>query len=257
MKILVAGTGFIGSKIVEKLEKDHEVKTLDRCSADYQIDITEGFDIEERFDVAFHTIGLAPGMNRPEAYRQVHVEGTKNVLERVKTDKIVYLSALKAGEIKHSFSQTKKQVEDLIKDSEVEYTIVRPSTVYGEGNKLLDMIRRSALLRVFPDIKTKTQPIHIGDLTKILVRSIEEFDGRVLEVAGSEEMTVGQLAKKIYSEEGFKCVLLPAPRFFQETGLRLIPFSGPFSTENIALLRHQNTVEQNSAEEILGELRKI
>lgn len=257
MKILVAGKGFIGSKIVEGLEQEHTVKTLDRRDADYEIDITKDFEIEEHFDVVFHTIGLAPGMESRLKYEDVHVDGTRNLIEAVDTDKIVYLSALGVGKVEHSFFQTKKIAEDVIKDSNMGYTIVRPSTVYGEGNKLLEMIRKTAPLRIFPDIKTKTQPIHITDLKEILVRSVSEFENRTLELGGPEQMTVGEMARKLYAEEGSSCILIPVSSFLQEAGLKLVPLSGPFSSENISLLRQQNTVEENDAEKILQNLRSI
>lgn len=257
MKVLVAGKGFIGSSIVEALEQDHEVKTLDRTGADYNVDITEGFSIEDSFEVVFHTIGLAPGMSSPEAYRNVHVEGTRNILSGIETDKIVYISALKSGEVDHSFFHTKNDAEELIKESGLDYTVIRPSTVYGRGNKLMDMIRSGAPLLLFPDIRTETQPIHIDDLTDILERTVDGFSSETLELAGPEEMTVGQMAEKIYSEEGYRCFLVPVPKFIQETALRIIPFSGPFSSENINILRHQNTIEENDAKRILGKLRKI
>lgn len=259
MKILIAGNGFIGRKIAEKLRSSHEIKTLDRSEdSTFQQDITEEFQIEEKFDVVFHTIGLAPGMNSREKYEQVHVEGTKNLLEGFESDKIVYLSALKAGEVEHSFFQTKKESEELIKNSGRNFTVVRPSTVYGRGNKLLELIRKSAPTMVFPNIRTETQPIHIEDLTEILARSVEEFDNETLQVAGPEKMTVGELGKKIYRKRGFPCILLPVPDAVQRTGLKVLdPLPGPFNRENIELLEHQNIPGINDAEEILGELKEI
>ena len=257
MKVLVAGKGFIGSGIVEALKQDHEVKTLDRTGADYNVDVTEEFSIEESFDVVFHTIGLAPGMSSPEAYRNVHVEGTRNILSGIETEKIVYISALKAGEVDHSFFHTKNEAEELIRESGLDYTVIRPSTVYGRGNKLMDIIRSAAPLRLFPDIRTETQPIHIDDLTDVLVRTVDGHSSALLELAGPEEMMVGQMAVKIYEEEGHRCILVPVPKLIQKTALRVIPLSGPFSSENINILRHQNTVEENDAERILGKLREI
>ena len=257
MKVLVAGKGFIGSGIVEALRQDQEVKTLDRTGADYNVDVTEEFSIKESFDVVFHTIGLAPGMSSPEAYREVHVEGTRNILSGIETDKIVYISALKAEEVDHSFFQTKNEAEELIRESDKDYTVIRPSTVYGRGNKLMDMIRSGAPLRLFPDIRTETQPIHIDDLTDVLERTVDGHSSEILELAGPEEMTVGQMAVKIYGEEGYRCILVPVPKFIQETALRIIPLSGPFSSENINILRHQNTVKENDAERILGKLHEI
>lgn len=259
MKILVAGRGFIGKKIVESLRDKHKVKTLDRSSdATFQQDITEEFSINEEFDVVFHTIGLAPGMYSEKEYRTLHVEGTKNLIEAVKSKKIVYISALKTGEIDHSFFKTKKEAEKPVKNSGRDYTIVRPSTVYGKGNKLLDLMRKTAPTMIFPDLKTETQPIHINDLGKILSETVKEYNEEILEIRGPEKMTVGELAEKIYRDEGFPCLLIPLPEIIQKTSLKLLdPLPGPFNRENIELLKHQNTTNSGDAEKILGELKNI
>lgn len=259
MKILVAGRGFLGKNIVEKLRDSHEVKTLDRGDdATFQQDITEEFSLEEDFDVLIHTVGLAPGMNSRKEYEEVHVEGTKKLLSGVDFDKIIFLSALKADEVDHSFFQTKKRAEDLIVGSGKKYTILRPSTVYGEGNRLLKLIGKAAPTMIFPDLKTMTQPIHVDDLVEIVEISLDEFDNRSLNLGGPEKMTIGQLAKKIYRKKGFPCFLIPAPQILQETSLKLFdPLPGPFNKENIQLLKHQNITEVNDAEQILGELKEI
>jgi NADH dehydrogenase len=259
MKVLIAGNGFIGRKIAEELRDSHEIKTLDRSGdATFTQDITEKFSLDEEFDVIFHTIGLAPGMHSEKEYEKVHVEGTENLLEAVDSDKIVYLSALGTGKIDHSFFRTKQEAEKIIKNSGRKFTIVRPSTVYGRGNKLLEMMRKAAPTMVFPNLKTETQPIHIDDLGEILGRCVENFDSQVLEVGGPESMEMDELAKKIYRERGFPCFLVPVPDSIQKTGLKLLdPLPGPFNRENIELLEHQNTTSFNDAEEILGELREI
>ena len=259
MKVLVAGRGFIGKKIVERLRGEHEVKTLDRSAeATFQQDITEKFDIDEEFDILIHTIGLAPGMYSSSKYEKVHVKGTENLLEAVKADKTIFMSALGVGKIDHSFFTTKKRAEDLITNKSEKYTILRPSTVYGPGNKLLELIRKAAPTMTFPKIKTKTQPIHIEDLVSITEKSLNNFDNQILELGGPEKMTVGEMAKKIYRERGFPCILIPAPLFLQKTGLKILsPLPGPFNRENIQLLEHQNTTEVNDAEKILGKLKQI
>ncbi len=257
MNILVAGKGFIGQKIGEKLKEEHEVKYLDRSDADFEHDVTEEFDIEEEFDVVYHTIGLAPGFFEKEQYRQVHVEGTRNIVDAVEADKIIYISALNAGEVEHSFMQTKKQAEEIIEDSEMNYTIVRPSTVYGKGNKLLDMMRKTAPTRLFPDIKTETQPILREDLIDLFVEVAEGHENDVINAAGPEKISVGRMAGKIYAEEGYNCILVPYPQFLLEwklVGLSFLP--PPFQKENVQLLRAGNTTERNDAEEII-ELNQI
>jgi NADH dehydrogenase len=251
MRILIAGKGFIGTSLEENLSRNHKVDFLDKSEADYVFNISKSFDIEDNFDLLIHAIGLAPGFYREDEYRQLHVEGTKNLLNGVEADKIIYLSALKAGEIDHSFFRTKKQAEDIIKDSGMDYTIIRPSTVYGEENKLLDLMGKLAFTRTFPNVKLKTQPIHIEDLVEIVSESVSNFDNEILRAAGPEKMTVGELGKRVYHQKGFRCLLIPFPTTFLTIIIYALSFlPPPFKAENIRLLRAENTTERNDATKI-------
>jgi NADH dehydrogenase len=253
MKVLIAGKGFIGEAIGDELGNFYDVKYLDRSSGDYQEDVTQGFDIDEEFDVLVHTIGLAPGFATEEAYQQVHVEGTENLLEGVDCDKVVYLSALGVGEVDHSFFRTKEEAEELIKDSGRDYTIVRPSTVYGPGNKLLEMMKKFAPTRMFPDLPTETQPILRDDLVSLMLETVEGFDNETLNAAGPEKFTMGEMARNMYREDGYRCFLLPAPEILIKFNLKALSFLGPpFEPENIEIFTSSNTTDENDAEGIVG-----
>lgn len=258
MKILIAGKGFIGSAVGDRISEKHDVKYLNKSDADYEYDITRKFSIDEKFDVLIHTIGLAPGFATEEAYEAVHVEGTRNLMEGVDADKVVYLSALGVGEVDHPFFSTKKESEEIIGSSGVNYTVLRPSTVYGKGNKLLEMMRKLAPLRVFPDIRTETQPIMREDLVEIIARVVDSHQNKILDIAGPEKMRIGELARKIYREEGKPCYLVPAPEFLIELQLTGLSFLGPPMTrKNMAILRSSNTTDENDAERILDDLKTI
>ncbi len=258
MKILVAGKGFIGSETGKILEKQgHEVKYLDRSDADFEQDITRKFEIEEEFDILIHTIGLAPGFFSAKEYYRLHIGGTRNLLKAVETDKVVYLSALGVGNIDHSFFRTKREAERIIQNSDMEYTILRPSTVYGEGNKLLEMIKKTAFTRLFPNIKTEIQPIHREDLVKVISEVVEGYENETLDLAGKKQLSIGDLAKRLYGEKGYSCYLLPMPQFLLEWSLVLLSFlPPPFQKENIRILRSSNTTDNNDAAEII-ELKEI
>lgn len=254
MKILIAGKGFIGSNLGQKLEDEgHEVKYLSRSNADYNYDITEEFEIDGEFDVLYHTIGLAPGFNSKKAYETVHVEGTKNLLDAVNADKTVYISALGVGESDHSFFTTKEKAEEMVEQQE-NYTIVRPSTVIGEGNKLPELMKKTAPLRLFPDLKTRTQPILIEDLVEVLVKCADGLDGETVDAAGPEIYTIGEMAQKLYRQEGCSCYLIPFPTGLVEQLFNLSFLPPPLHAENRKLLRMENTTKENDAEDLV-ELR--
>lgn len=249
MKHLVIGKGFIGSAIGEQLEG--EVKYLDRTTGEYQQDVTKEFDIEEEFDTVYHTVGLAPGFATKKKYEKVHVKGTKNILDAVKTEKIVYISALNP-ELDHPFFQTKKKAEELIKGSEMNYTILRPSTVIGDGNKLLDMMRKASITRMFPEVPTMMQPIRLEDLVEAAEKVSEGRDNETLNIAGPEKMTVSQMAEKLYRQEGRTCTVIPIPEGALEAFLNIFGYikRPPLIRENAKLITADNTTDDNHAPQL-------
>lgn len=258
MKVLVAGKGFIGKEIGEFLEAEgHRVKYLDREDADYEQDITQEFEIPEDFDVLVHCIGLAPGFYPAEQYRKVHVEGTENLLNAVDAKRVVFLSALGVGDSDHSFFTTKKRAEGLVRHVADEPVFVRPSTVYAEGNKLVEMIRGFSWTRIFPSIPAKTQPIKRKDLVEVVAQSVEGEAEGVLNAAGPEKMRLGELASKVYAEEGRRCLEIPVPLLLQSLSLHIFSFlPPPFEPENVKLLKQDNVTDDNHAEE-LTEIERI
>jgi|GEM_PF-533366 NADH dehydrogenase len=258
MKILVAGKGFIGSETGKALEKEgHNIKYLDRKNADFEKDVTQKFELEEHFDVIIHSIGLAPGFFSAKDYYRLHVNGTRNIVDGINADKIIYLSALGAGDVDHSFFRTKREAERIIEKSGRDYTILRPSTVYGEGNKLLELIKKTGFTRLFPNIKTRTQPIHRKDLVEVVSEIVELQDNIIMDIAGKKQVSIGGLAKHLYAQEGYKCFLIPVPQFLIELGLVGLSFlPPPFQKENIKILRAENTTEENGAEQFI-DLRDI
>ena len=258
MKVLVAGKGFIGESVGDYLKAEgHEVKYLDREDANYEQDITQEFQVPEEFDVLVHSIGLAPGFYTEEKYRAVHVEGTENLLNAVYAERVVYISALGVGEVDHSFFRTKERAEGLVRHVADEPVFVRPSTVYAEGNQLLEMIRSFSWTRIFPSIPAMTQPIKRKNLVEVVAKCVEGEAEGVVNSAGPEKMTIAELASQIYSEEGRRCFEFPAPVFLQSLALNLFSFlPPPFEPENAELLKQQNVTDENHAEE-LTELERV
>lgn len=256
MKVLIAGKGFIGEQLGRRLKGEgHDVKFLDRSSADYEEDITQSFSINEKFDVVYHTIGLAPGFFSREQYDSVHVEGTKNILEGISFDKIVYVSALGVGKMDHSYFTTKQEAEELVKESESKYVIVRPSIVYQKGNKLLDIIRKASFTRVFPNIPGRVQPIKADQFIQVLSET-KSLESETVDIAGPEKMTMFEMAEKIYAEEGRKCFKAPLPLPLTKIGVKIGSLFRIIDEENLMLLQQDNTTEENYAGKVL-ELEEI
>lgn len=106
MRIAITGsTGFLGRHIVERLGAEHELICISRsgdaptgCTAK-KIDVVKGRGLKAAFakvDVVVHAAGLVShDIERAKETLDVHVTGTKNVLEAAaaaKVGRVVYLS---------------------------------------------------------------------------------------------------------------------------------------------------------------------
>jgi len=103
----------------------------------------------------------------------------------------------------------------------------------------LELIKKTGFTRLFPNIKTRTQPIHRKDLVEVVSEIVELQDNIIMDIAGKKQVSIGGgLAKHLYAQEGYKCFLIPVPQFLIELGLVGLSFlPPPFQKENIKILR--------------------
>ncbi|MFB6166854.1 MAG: NAD-dependent epimerase/dehydratase family protein [Candidatus Nanohaloarchaea archaeon] len=261
MKVaVIGGRGFVGEAVRRELSEDHEIVTIDPAvggSNHVSADITVPSSLEgilEGFDAAVNLAGLSP-MKQPRgvSYEEVHAEGASNVVEACESqgvERLVHMSALGAdpeSEIDHL--RTKGEGERSVLESPLETTVFRPSIIFDHGNELVEMARRFAPTRVFPDLGTRIQPVYRGDLAEMFHMAVEsEIPEDSLDVGGPGEMTIFDLAEKVYGSEGYTCHPLPLHGVIS-VGFQLsefLPFI-PYGMDQARFLKFDNTLEENDA----------
>lgn len=90
--------------------------------------------------------------------------------------RVVQVSALGADEGARSrFHLSKKRADDFLAARDLEWTIVQPSLVFGEGGHSARLFALLASLPVTPvpgDGRQRVQPIHIEDLAEVIVKLV-------------------------------------------------------------------------------------
>lgn len=221
MKVAVTGaTGFVGRNLVDRLLQDlHEVTIVAnrRSGADLFSDrvkyatasVHNAHDLQEAFcdcQAVFHLVGII-AETRKNTFEKTVKQGTENVISACRQNNIetiIYLSALGTSEDAESkYFKTKWAAEQSVKNSGLNWTIFRPSIIYGRSDGFLTMmskiIKLSPFVPIFGDGKYRLQPVYIGDLVEAMAKSItnKECQGETIEIGGAEPLEYVEIINSI------------------------------------------------------------
>jgi len=145
-KILITGSsGYIGSHLCDMLAGEYEVHGLDikdpqvEIDKFYKIDINRQFSIEGvEFDAVVHLAALTSvpeSQERPISYYITNLNGTMNVLNKVKTNNFIFASTGAAQDCLSAYGVSKRGAEDVVRSytkmANSNYTIFRFYNVIG------------------------------------------------------------------------------------------------------------------------------
>ncbi|WP_266077567.1 complex I NDUFA9 subunit family protein [Haladaptatus caseinilyticus] len=268
--LIVGGTGFVGTALTKELDaRGYDVTVLARSPDDAALpadvetvsgDVTDYGSIENAFDgqeVVVNLVALSPLFQPSGAsHEDVHLGGTENVVracEERAVPKLVQMSALGADpDGPTAYIRAKGEAENVVRDSSLEWVLVRPSVVFGDGGEFVSFTKvlTTPYVTGLPGGgETRFQPIWVGDLAPILADCVEDesYIGRTVELGGPEVLTLADVTKLAYRAEGKSVVILPIPMPLAGIGLALadpLPFV-PMGGDQYRSLKFDNTVAEN------------
>jgi uncharacterized protein YbjT (DUF2867 family) len=273
--LVVGGSGFIGRNLCgELLERGHDVTALAREPDPAVLpdgvgsvvgDVTAYESIESAFegrDAVYNLVALSPlfepsGGN--EMHDRVHRQGTEHCLRAAAAggvDRFVQLSALGADPAGGThYIRAKGRAETSVRESDLDWTIVRPSVVFGDGGEFLPFTRKLTppVLAPLPGGgKTRFQPIHVDDLVPVLADVLDDdrHVGETYEIGGPETLTLADVAKLARSARGQSVTVVPIPMPLAGVGLTIagaIP-GFPMGRDQYRSLTFDNTTTDNDVE---------
>jgi NADH dehydrogenase len=198
--LITGGCGFLGAASARALRAaGHEVRLLSRRRAGEWrgFPVVQG-DVRDPASLGEAAAGVEaavlshqfPGfpIERPAArdtFRDVDADGTRHVLQALKAHgrprRVIYLSgaavrAEAAGQ--HPGIDAKLDAERHVRGSDLPWTILRASVVYGPGDhsfsRLAGMIARWPAVPVPGDGRPLSAPIHIDDLARAVAAALED-----------------------------------------------------------------------------------
>ena len=146
-KILITGcSGYIGSHLCKMLLGSYEVYGLDinipqvdTLTDYYNTDIRKMFDISEEFDAVIHLaalVNVGESEKNPISYYITNLNGTMNVLSKIKTKNFIFASTGAAQDCESAYGISKRAAEDVVREfatkhKPMPYTIFRFYNVIG------------------------------------------------------------------------------------------------------------------------------
>ena len=276
MKVLVAGgTGFIGSYLCRTLaDGGHEVTAMSRSPAetpegvDSAVGDVTAYDsiapAVEGHDAVVNLVALSP-LFEPKGgnvmHDRIHRAGTENLVnaaEESGVEGFLQLSALGADpDGDTAYIRAKGRAEEIVEASDLEWTVFRPSVVFGEGGEFVSFTKR--LKGMFaPGVplyplpgggKTRFQPIHVEDLVPMLVAALEsdEHVGETYEVGGPETLTLRRVTELVYEAERKGVRIVPLPMPLAKVGLSVLGAvpGFPMGGDQYRSLKFDNTTVDN------------
>jgi uncharacterized protein YbjT (DUF2867 family) len=285
VKILVAGgTGFLGRHVARALlDAGHEVVVLSRDPSKVQGipalqgaaavagDVTDPSSLPAATHGCVAVVCLVQFPNYPFevprkglTFDRYDRGGAENLLAAAKeagVGRFVYGSGVRAdpgGE--RTWLRAKGRAEEAVRDSGLDFTIVRPSWGYGPGDRALNrFVQIARFSPVVPRIGWHTQriqPVYVGDVAEAYRRvfEVDEAVGRTFEIGGPDVMTMDEIIRTMLDVAGKRRLVIPVPTPLVRLGaVPLSLFPRPVLTPRGVDFATQDGLADNSAlEEILG-----
>jgi uncharacterized protein YbjT (DUF2867 family) len=264
MKALVTGgSGFLGKFVIRELvSRGHEVVALARSTSAADIVTTLGatpilgdLDDPSSIDAASHLPGAETLVNVASLGFD-HAPTIVHAAEDAGITRAVFVSTTAIFTNLNAPSKAVRAAEATITESALDWTIIRPTMIYGTSGdrnmwRLLQLLRRTPIVPL-PGADNLHQPVHVADLADVVATAAErpEAAGKAYDVGGPEGITLRQIVADAGEaiDQQVRVISVPAGPIMstlglvERTGRRL-----PISAEQVARLREDKAFDISAA----------
>ncbi len=259
---ILGGTGFIGGHLVPKLAADgYRITILSRNRERHRAllvlpsvrivstNVYERAALVQEFaghDTVLNLVGILNETGRA-GFAHAHVDLTASVIAACREAgiaRLLQMSSINAGSDASKYLKTRGEAETLVKNSGLDWTIFRPTIVYGAGDGLVSRFRK--LLKISPVLPlarphAKIAPVYVGDVCAAIMQCLARRDsfGRIYELYGPDTYTLLRIVRMIRDAAHLRRAVLPLPDmlgWLQACAAELIP-GKPFSRDNFNSLK--------------------
>ena len=279
MILVTGGTGFVGSHLIKGLRQEElPVRAMVRNPEkardlrDLGVEVVPG-DVSDKASLekavqgierVVHLVGIIQEASGA-TFQGVHVDGTRSLVEAARKAGVrhfLFQSALGTrANAESRYHRSKWEAEELVRNSGIPSTILRPSLIYGPGDqftiRLSEMIRLSPVLPIIGSGRSKVQPIFINDVVACIVKTVtsDAYLNELYEIGGPEQLTYEEVTRAIAAALGVSRPALHLPLLFMRSMARameaVLP-KPPVTTDQLIMLQEDTVCSMKDIRDAFG-----
>ncbi len=283
MRIAVlGGTGFVGQALVRALAMEgHTIHLFVRPGSETRVlslrslktitgDITRMEDIRRSLDGVdgiIYSIGLIREFHRKNVFfEQLHYRSVVDTIQEAQRRSIrrfILISANGVSPDGTPYQRTKHAGEQALRNSGLDWTILRPSLIFGPprgADELASQLLRQIVRPLVPAPafftgfsvqkagKFELSPVHVDDVAQVVCQVLKRGDRyreKTLVLGGPETLTWNEIIRRIGRATGKQKWLIPVPTWGLRPVLALLDqFSWfPVTRDQLTMLLAGNVAE--------------
>ena len=280
--LLIGGNGFVGRVIAAQLQlagysvliptghlaAARELRMLPKVHVE-DADIHDFDELQSlcgRIDKNGAVINLVgvlhdkPAQPYGKVFKAAHVDLPKNIITAMQLHglkRYLHMSALGADSNGPSmYQRSKGDGEAAVKASNLDWTIFRPSVIFGAQDQFINLF--SKLTKLFPAMplanhQAQFQPVSVDDVASAFVKSLSmpQTIHQSYDLVGPTVYTMKEIVEFAARRAKTSCAIIPVPAFvgyLQALAFEFLPGPTLMSRDNIASMQLPNTLPTNGVD---------
>lgn len=205
--------------------------------------------IAETFPAADALVHIASIRFLPALLPAVAAKGVRRVIAFSSTGRFGKARSADPKEVEFvaRLVQAEDAVESLCNRHGIDWTIFRPTLIYGAGmdanvTTIAKLIRRFGVFPLLGEAKGGRQPVHAEDLAEACVLALETPDtfGKVYNLSGGEILTYRQMVERIFAALGERPRFVRVPIVAFRLAMALVSLVPKYRDFNVEMARRMN-----------------
>jgi uncharacterized protein YbjT (DUF2867 family) len=211
-------------------------------------------------DVVINLVGVLhdrPAFPYGKLFEKNHVELPKKIIAAMKAcgvKRYIHMSALGADSVGPSmYQRSKGDGEDLVKASGLDWTIFRPSVIFGPDDQFINLfasLQKYAPVLPLAGAAARFQPVAVLNVAQAFVSAITMSSTlhQSYDLCGPKTYSLKELVILAGKKGGRRSWIIPIPRFIgyvQAFFLEHLPGPTLMSRDNVSSMKVDNVLPQN------------